>query len=125
MNGIFKLCETLSKGVNEHQTSYMANDLYHLCDQFMIITRAFQATGSGDQINLWKINLVIFIENSMGKERALQFAERYQERDLLCRLVLELGEGYYHVLHNCIKNWSPDFLLQSMNIIYNLERMTA
>jgi hypothetical protein len=44
----------------------------------MIITRAFEATGSGgDQIKLWKINLVIFIENSMGKERALQFAERY------------------------------------------------
>jgi hypothetical protein len=76
--GIFKVCESLSKGVNEHQMSYMANDLYHLCDQFMIITRAFEATGSGgDQIKLWKINLVIFIENSMGKERALQFAERY------------------------------------------------
>jgi hypothetical protein len=45
------------------------------------------------------------LKAACGKEKALDFAEKFQARNELCILVFELGRDKYEYIHRCVNNW--------------------
>lgn len=59
------------------------------------------------------------MENACGNEKALDFAEKYAARELLCRLVFEMGRDKYEYIYRCVDNWGAEFLDIAIDTIYN------
>ena len=51
---------------------------------------------------VWRNNIVMMLEESINKEVALSFAEKYQSEILLCRLAWEIGRPAYNIIHRCV-----------------------
>ena len=43
----------------------------------------------------WKNNIVVFIEKRIGVQEAIEFADKFAAKSLLCRLVYDAGKDYY------------------------------
>jgi hypothetical protein len=52
-----------------------------------------------DKFAEWRNNIVIYIERNIGIAEAIDFAQRFEARALLCRLVFDGGKEYYYILH--------------------------
>ena len=77
-----------------------------------------------DKFEEWRNNIVIFAERKINIEAALDFAERYSARALLCRLVYDGGHKYYNVLYRCIdEKWGSNFLELALMIIYDQDEL--
>ena len=92
-----------------------------LADQFMVIIGQLNLQET-EAARFWLTKLVIQLENACGNEKALDFAEKYRARELLCRLVFDLGRDKYDYIHRCVDNWGFEFLDIAIETIYYQEK---
>ena len=90
----------------------------------MIIVRQLNIQQK-DEDKTWLVNLVVQLKAACGKEKALDFAEKFQARNELCILVFELGRDKYEYIHRCVNNWGAEFLSLAINVIYDQEKFAA
>ena len=63
-----------------------------------ILIRSGKQEGD-DKLDEWKNNLVVFIERKVGFHQALTFANEFEAKGLLCRIVYDQGKQYYQFIY--------------------------
>lgn len=56
---------------------------------------------------------------SIGIKHAINFADIYEAKRLLCRLVFDAGKEYYSYIHDGVQKWGLDFLETAIEVIYS------
>lgn len=122
LNDIFKVCERLKSGCADQRPD-VRSALSSLTDSFVQLAAFADIENSNEELfNFWKCHLCLGLEDGISKERALEFARRFDCRVLLCRFVFELGKEVYPVLYGCIEEFGEEYLNLAIVEIYKLEK---
>jgi len=73
------------------------------------IAKVISAAGMSHR-EVWASHLAQFIRRGVDSYQALQFSKKYECKQQICELVLEIGKESYELFHSCIDLWGYEFL---------------